>query len=310
MFVVCGEALFDLFLAGEDERGLDMRAVPGGSPFNLAIGLARLGERVAFLGGISTDFLGDRLLRVLERENVETGLVARRSAPTTLSLVGRDPHGQPAYAFLGENAADRALTATQLPVLPDAVKAIAVGSYALVVEPIGSFIRALVARESPHRLICCDLNVRPSIEPDPARWRDWLGAMLPHLHLLKMSDEDFGWLFPDADEADLTTQWLASGPSLVAITRGGKGASLMTRTARIDVPAVPVVLVDTVGAGDTFQAALLAGLARRQALTPAALSGLSAADLAAIGALAVTAAAITCGRRGADLPRAAELGLA
>jgi fructokinase len=313
MFVVCGEALFDLFLTGEDATGLDMRAVPGGSPFNLAIGLARLGQDVAFLAGISKDFLGERLVAVLARESVDLSLLVRNNASTTLSLVGQDSQGRPAYAFLGENAADRALSAADLPPLPSTARALAIGSFALVVEPVGSFIRALVMRESGRRLVACDLNVRPTIEPDPARWRDRLSDMLPHLHLLKMSDEDLGWLYPGADEAALVAGWLtkgaaSTGPSLVAITRGGHGASLFTAKQRVDVPAVPVMLVDTVGAGDTFQAAMLAGLARRDALTPQALAALSAGDLAAIGGLAVAAAAITCGRRGADLPRATDLG--
>jgi fructokinase len=309
MFVVCGEALFDLFLTGEDAGGLDMRAVPGGSPFNLAIGLARLGQDVAFMGGLSTDFLGERLVAVLRREGVNTSLVLRYRAPTTLSLVGHDAAGQPAYAFLGEKAADRALGAGDLPPLPDEARVIAVGSFALVVEPVGTAIRTIIRRESARRLMACDVNVRPSIEPDPARWRGWLADMLPHLHLLKMSDEDLGWLYPGADEAALVAQWLAEGPALVAITRGKDGATLVNRAGRADIAAVPVSVVDTVGAGDTFQAALLAGLARRDALTPAALAELDRASLQELGATAVAAAAITCSRRGADLPRAPELGL-
>lgn len=307
MFVVCGEALMDVFAVGDTPTGIALDARVGGSPFNVAVGLARLAQPVAFLGALSRGFLGERLLRALRDEGVDTAATTRVDAPTTLGLVGLDAQGVASYAFYGEGGADRQLGLGALDSLPARIDAIHLGSYATVVEPIASTLRALVEREHSRSLIGYDPNIRLNVEPDLARWRDALRWMLPRVHLLKVSEEDLALLQPGVGMRQFAAEALAQGVRLVVVTRGGAGARAWTVSASIAVPAVAVAVVDTVGAGDTFQAALLTWLAEHGRASIDALGAMSSIQLREALQFAVGAAAITCSRRGADLPRRAEL---
>ena len=306
MFVVCGEALMDVYTGEATPTGLALDARIGGSPLNVAQGLARLGRPVAFLAGLSTDAFGERLLASLAAEG-DTSLVVRSDAPSTLSVVSVDARGVPRYAFHGTGAADRQLSHDTLPALPPTVRVLQFGSYALAVEPVGSALLALAARERGQRLIAYDPNVRLNVEPDVARWRALVDRMVSIAHLVKVSDEDLGLLYPAEAPEQVAARWLAQGAVLVAVTRGGQGASAWTRTARADVPTPQVKVIDTVGAGDTFQAGLLTWLDEHGALTPEALAALDSNALGALLGFAAKAAAITCSRRGADMPRRSEL---
>src|SRR5262244_4165035 len=149
MILVCGEALYDLFLPDSDLRGvITIEAWPGGSPFNVAIGLARLGQPVSFFSSISTDVFGERLVRLLRQEGVYDGYVRRSPAPSTLSIVGSGPQGTPDYSFRGDGAADRLIFAADLPAKITGAQAIHVGSLATIVHPIAEALRMLVLRES------------------------------------------------------------------------------------------------------------------------------------------------------------------
>ncbi len=306
MIIVSGEALMDVFAAGDTASGMLLDARIGGSPFNVAIGMARLAQPVAFFGALSSGFLGSRLLAALRSEGVSTACTERLDAPTTLGLVGLDSHGVPSYAFYGAGAADRLLPLASLANVPPA-EAYHFGSFSMVVEPVAATQRALVERESARSVISYDPNIRVNVEPDLARWRATLAWMLPRTHLLKVSDEDLGLLFPQADAAQLARTWLAAGVSLVVVTRGGAGAAAWTAQHDVTVPPVRVDVVDTVGAGDAFQAALLTALAERNLLSRDALRSLDRDALDEVLRFAAQAAAITCSRRGADLPRRAEL---
>ncbi|MDB5732747.1 MAG: fructokinase [Variovorax sp.] len=307
MFVVCGEALMDVYMGEATPTGMALDARIGGSPLNVAQGLARLGRSVAFLGGLSTDALGERLLASLRAEGVDTSLVLRSDAPTTLGVVSVDANGVPRYAFHGDGAADRQLTHDTLPALPPAIRVLQFGSYALAVEPVGSALRALAARERVNRLIAYDPNVRLNVNPDLGHWRAVVEHMVSLAHLAKVSDEDLGLLYPAETPAQVATRWLGQGAALVVVTRGRHGASAWTRAAQADAPSPVTPVVDTVGAGDTFQAALLTWLDEHDALTPQALEAFDAPALETLLRFATQAAAITCSRRGADMPRRAEL---
>lgn len=307
MFVVCGEALMDVYMGGSTPTGMTLDARIGGSPLNVAQGLARLARPSAFLTGLSTDALGERLLASLKAEGVDTSLILRNDAPSTLSVVSVDASGVPRYAFHGNGAADRQITHDTLPALPPATRVLQFGSYALAVEPVGSALRALAARERDRRLIAYDPNVRLNVEPDLAHWRAVVEQMVSIAHLVKVSDEDLGLLYPAETPEQVAARWLAQGAALVAVTRGRHGASAWTRAAQADVPSPETKVIDTVGAGDTFQAALLTWLDEHGALTPEALSNLDAASLDTLLRFAARAAAITCSRRGADMPRRADL---
>jgi fructokinase len=308
MMMVCGEALLDVFAAGDTRTGMTLDANVGGSPFNVAVGLARLGQPVGFFSAISTGFAGERLMRALAAEGVDTGAIVRLAAPTTLSLIGLDAQGVPSYAFYGEGCADRLLQPADVARVPQGLSAVNVGSYATVVEPTASALRALVERERGHSLIAYDPNIRLNVEPALQRWRDQLAWMLPRTDLLKVSEEDLELLQPGAVLDTFAAHALTQGVRAVVVTRGGQGAVAWTAQTRVTTPPVPVTVVDTVGAGDTFQAALLTWLAEHGALNAQALGALSKQALGGALAFAAQAAAITCSRRGADMPRRAELG--
>lgn len=308
MIVVAGEALMDVYDAGHTATGQALDARIGGSPYNVAMGLARLAQPVAFCGAVSSGFLGERLMRSMQTEGIDTRCVQRVDAPCSACFVGLDADGVPRYDFVGEQGADRRLHPRAVEALPADLTALHVGSYAMVVPPVADVQARIVdAAHARGALVAYDPNVRPVVEPDLERWRAALEHMLHRAHLLKISEEDIGTLYPGRSADDLMATWLGHGVQLVVMTRGADGA--VARTARVTarIAAVPTQVVDTVGAGDTFQAALLAALAEAGVLSPTGLATLRAESLQALLRWAAAAAAITCSRRGADLPRRAEL---
>lgn len=307
MIVVAGEALMDVFVTGDTAEGVALDARIGGSPFNVAIGLARLRQPVAFLGSIAHGRLGERLLGALIAEGVDVSCVQRLAAPTTLSLVALDDAGLPQYAFYGSGAADRQLSLKALDSLPASTRAIHVGSYATVVLPVADTLEALIEREYRHRLISYDPNVRLNVEPSLEYWRTKFEWMLTRTHLLKVSEEDAGLLYPGVPLMQLGSRWRDAGVAVVILTRGAKGATGWCASGSVDIPAAFSIIFDTVGAGDSFQSALLAWFGERQLLHPGQLTKLGTDELKRAMRFAATAAALTCSRRGADLPRRPEL---
>lgn len=308
MFLVCGEALMDVFAEQETASGVVLDARVGGSPFNVAIGLARLGQPVAFFGGISKGFLGDRLRKALTSEGVNVDFCPLVDAPTTLGLVGLGADGSASYAFYGSGCADRMVTADDIPGLGDDIRALHFGSYSTVVEPVATAQRVLVERERGRRLIAYDPNLRLNVEPNLERWRELMAWMACRAHIIKVSSEDLDLAFPGASTREIAADWLQSGCSLVIVTRGGAGVAGFTSRSKIEVEARPVDVVDTVGAGDTFQAALLTWLAEQNLLSITAVKSLEEDELRLALEFASTAASITCTRRGADLPGRDEMG--
>lgn len=307
MFLVCGEALYDLFVEEETPAGFRIDARIGGSPFNVAVGLARLGRRAALLAGVSTDPFGARLATTLEAEGVETRFLARLPNPTTLAVVALGENGEPRYAFHGHEAADRSLSRTHLPDLPEAVSCLHFGSFSLVAEPTAATLLALAERERGRRFISLDPNVRTNVEPDPARWRSTIERFARTADLVKLSEEDLGHLDPEAEPDHLARAWIDGGARIVVLTRGARGAALWTGTHRVDHPGLGVEVVDTVGAGDAFQAALLTALDETGFLSGREIADMNEKDGHRLLEFACGAAARSCTRRGADFPRRAEL---
>src|SRR3989344_973149 len=312
MYLVCGEALFDFF-SEDDPSGqaskLNYKAIAGGSPFNVAVGLRRLGIEAALFGGVSTDFLGQRLLQVLRDEGVNPQFLVEFAAPTSLAMVAVGADGSPQYSFRGEGCADRQLTRAHLPTLGDEVRGLHVGSFSLVVQPIGDTLLALVQRESGKRLISLDPNVRLNPQPDIQLWRERVAELVKYADLIKVSDEDLHLLYPDQSPESVLEGWLQHRCQLVFLTRGGNGASVFSRQhVHWSQPAVKVVMADTVGAGDTFQAALIAWLTEQQLDSIEGLQQLTRAQIDAMLGFAIRAAAMTCGKTGPDLPYRQQLG--
>ncbi|MEX8504336.1 carbohydrate kinase [Leptothrix ochracea] len=305
--VICGESLLDVFQERITPAGLALDAVVGGSPLNVAVGVARLGRPTIFLGPISRDFLGERIDQAIRAEGIDPCGLVPCDAPTTLSLIGLDAHGVPSYRFYGHGGADRQLHAKDLARLPKKVAALHFGSYACVVEPIGTTIRQLVQERFTSTVIAYDPNIRLNVEPDIEVWRATVRWMSYRTHLLKLSDEDFALLYPNTSPAEQAAVWRAAGVRLVVLTQGGQGAQAWCAAGHCEVRSPSVTVADTVGAGDTFQAATLVALAELGLLTPEGLGQLSLETCQTLLSFAAQAAAITCTRRGPDLPRRGEL---
>jgi fructokinase len=310
MFLSCGDALFDLFAGPNDDPAvIRLEGRAGGSPMNVAIGLSRLGAKSAYFTKLSRDGFGERLMATLSRENVDTSLIVRTDALSTLAIVALNEKGVPAYSFYTQGTADVSLSPADLPAqLPAAIKVVHIASYSTAVEPVGSSLAAFVAREAAQRVISYDPNIRASIEPDLDVWRAKVALLSRSAHLMKASEEDVALLYPERTPESLAADWIGAGVAVAIITYGSDGATAFTaKKVSATVPGVRVAVVDTVGAGDTFQAATLDWLGRKERLSPEALTGLDKQELTAMLSYAAQAAAITCSRRGADLPRAAEL---
>lgn len=311
MYLVCGEALFDFFARSPESTPtgqVDFKAIAGGSPFNVAVGLRRLGVDTALFAGLSTDYLGQRLKQVLVNEGVSTRYLHDLDAPTTLAMVALDANGSPAYSFRGEGCADRQLHAHHLPRLGPEVRGVHVGSFSLVVQPVGDTLLALVKRESGQRLISLDPNVRLNPEPDIERWRQRIKELIPYADVIKVSDEDLELLYPGQDAQEIARSWLNHRCQLVFLTRGSQGASVFSREhGQRSVPASLVEVADTVGAGDTFQAAVIAWLTGHGLDSIEGIQGLSAMQLDALLDFASRAAALTCSKTGPDLPYREQL---
>lgn len=300
--VVIGEALIDLVETGDDEPRL---ARPGGSPYNVALGLARLQRSASFAGRISRDPLGGVLRRHAERSGVDLALSVDAAEPTTVALVELDDGGGAQYRFGVEGTADFGWTDAELQRIPDRTAALHFGSLASWLPPGDAAIaRRVAALRARGAAVSYDPNVRPHLQPDRAAARAQVEAAVPLAHLVKTSAEDLDWLRPGEPIEDVARAWLELGASAVVVTRGGDGSTAFTATTTIVRPPVPVDVVDTVGAGDAFMTGLLDALDRRGLLTPAGIAGAPFADLLNDAALV---AAITCSRAGANPPRRAEL---
>ena len=302
MIVVGGEALVDLV----DERGM-LHPVAGGGPFNTAIALGRLDVPVAYLGTLSRDEYGGLLAGLLVDAGVDMSLVRRSDAPTALAVVDRRDDGRNTYTFQLTGTSFTDLTPEALPVLPEHAGVIHVGTLGLAVDPPAAAYEVLIAREAGRRTIVLDPNVRPAVFGDQTSYRARFERITQLADIVKMSDDDAAWIYPGLGTDDIVEHVLRLGPRLVAVTLGTEGAIAASRDGRACVPAVRVTVADTVGAGDSFGAALLAALIERAALDPGTTPPLDDALLEEAVTYAVTASAITCTRTGAVPPSRAEI---
>jgi fructokinase len=302
VIVIGGEALVDLV----GDRG-SRRAVAGGGPFNTAIAFGRLDVPVGFLGAISRDDYGRMLVERLIEVGVDTSLVRWSDAPTPRALVHRPQDGKNEYRFDLSGTALVDLTPEQLPVLPDDAWAIHVGTLALAVDPPAAAYEALVDREAGRRRIVLDPNVRPVAFGDVITYRRRFERLARLADLVKLSEDDAAWIYPGLTAEEVLKLILGFGPRVVAVTRGEQGAIAGSGDTIVDIAGIPVVVVDTVGAGDSFGAALIAALIDEGAFGFDATRLPDESVLARAVSYAVAASAITCTRTGAAPPSRAEI---
>jgi len=277
----------------------------GGGPYNVAVALGRLNVPTGFLSRVSEDLFGDQLIKRLRASNVRTDLVQRGPENTTLAVVGLAEDGSARYSFYVEGTADR-LVQDPGP-LPAEARAVSFGTLSMVLEPGASVYEKVLRRESKRLLTVLDPNIRAGLIADPGAYRARFRSWLPDVGLLKVSVEDARWLAEEGDVIEIARSWISQGPAAVVLTKGGDGLSVITATGQVDVPPVQVDVVDTIGAGDTVQGALIAWLHDHDALSVEKVAALSSNEWANALRYAGAAAAITCSRAGAEPPFASEL---
>ena len=306
---VAGEALVDFVPAGRD--GL-FEATPGGSPANVAVGLARQEIPVRLLARIADDLLGHRIRAHLAGNGVDLSYAVRAAEPTSLAIVAVGRDGVVEYDFRVDGTADWQWHDHELTgVLDGDVVALHAGSLALTMPPGADALQRLITRAGETMTISYDPNCRPLLMGAPDAVRGRIEALVGLADVVKASADDLAWLLPGREPEQVAEAWLAKGPAIVVITLGPAGLLAATRQAGVlRHPGRAVDVVDTVGAGDACMAALLAGLHRRRLLGADRRTGLRAVDATTLADLAdeaVMAAAITCTRPGADPPTAEDL---
>jgi fructokinase len=310
MILCCGEALVD-FVPIEGSRP-GYQPVPGGSSYNTSVALSRLGVPVGFFSKISTDFFGEMLVKYLQSNEVDTGQVLRSDEPTTLAFVSL-PEGEgaePQFAIYANGAADRSLRVEELPgELPLAVHHLHFGSISLVLEPGASAHERLMEREKTRCSLSLDPNIRPALIPDRQAYRRRFESWLEMVNIVRLSLADLEWLYPDQQAEAIARSWVEGGLSICVLTKGSQGALAFTSDgSRAEVRAPAIQVVDTVGAGDTFAASVLAYLYEAGRLgDKERISGMGENELQECLAFASQAAAINCTRPGADPPYRNEL---
>lgn len=306
MLTVIGEALVDVV----SREGEEPRAHVGGSPMNVAVGLARLGHDVQFLGRYGRDEYGRQVADHLTGNGVRLPFDAD-ALPTSVAQATLDETGAASYDFQLDWSLD--VSPERIDELLRDTDALHAGSIGAMLEPGATVVGQALERARGHALISYDPNCRPSIIPDSSDARARAEKIVALSHVIKASDEDLLWLYPHRSIEDSARAWLKAGARLVVVTRGVMGPWAVSRgTGRdgVEVPAARVTVADTVGAGDSFMAALLSGLADRNILGPTAASALDELDSAQLTELlrhAAAAAGVTVSRSGADLPTRTDL---
>lgn len=319
MIVCCGEALIDMVPATTNRGEAACLPCPGGSPYNSAIALGRLGRAPGFLGALSRDFFGTMLEDRLIANAVSTDYIRRVARPSTLAFVKLEPGKDPEYAFYMEGSADRGLSPQDLSPLPDSARCILAGSISLALEPCGSTIEAMLTQESGNRVFSFDPNIRSSMIHDRARYMERLARLLGLATIVKISEVDLAWIYPGM-ETDPAFDALcklalenrpADRPFLAVVTKGPDGARayLKRKQGELDLtaPGFSVKVSDTIGAGDTFHAGFLAWLEAAGSLSISGLDNLDEQSLWKAVRFANACAAITCSRRGAEPPAALDV---
>ncbi|MCH2248645.1 MAG: carbohydrate kinase [Cognatishimia sp.] len=307
MILCCGEALIDMIPATTD-AGEAFVPHAGGAIYNTAIGLGRLGADVAMVTGLSRDLFGQILQNGLVASGVETSKIVQSVRPTTLAFV-KLVDGHATYQFYDENSAGRMLQYEDIPSVPDDTKAMYFGGISLACEPGADAYAALSDAESDQRLIMIDPNIRPGFIQDEARYRDRLAQMFKRADIVKVSDEDLDWIVSDVKGLSAQARALqAMGPKVVIVTQGKDGAcAFLPGGVEVSVASQPTEVVDTVGAGDTFNAGVLAKLGELGLLSKSSVEAMSLEQMHEVLAFGAKVAAVTVSRAGANPPWAHEL---
>lgn len=303
MILCCGEALIDMLPVATPSGCGGFVPHSGGAVFNTAIALGHLGAGVGMLTGLSQDMFGRQLLTDLLASHVDISHVIEANRPTTLAFV-QLVDGQAQYAFFDENSAGRMILPCDVPQIGAGVSTVFLGGISLVGEPGADTYATLAERVREDCVIMLDPNIRPGFVRDEKAYRARLDRMVRCADILKLSDEDLDWLHPLRQPvAEKIASLQSAGPSVVIVTNGSQGASAwLPDGTKVKVDCEKVTVVDTVGAGDTFNAGVLAQLSKYGLLTKQAIASMPSAPMAEALAFGAKVAAITVSRAGANPP--------
>ena len=297
---VCGEALIDLIPVrpGSDQR----QAIPGGGPANTAHALARLDIPTEFIGGLSDDQYGQRMRAEFIAGRVGLTFTPEHQLPTCLAIVSIDVDGGATYEFKIDGTATFAFATENLPdtkfIQPEAIY---IGTLATIIEPGASILKDWIIQAQDYAPIIYDPNIRSSVISDRSRYQEVVKEWVALSNVVKASEDDLAWLYPETDPLEIARRWVSIGVQLVVITKGENGIVGVTENQEVSIPGVKVEVIDSVGAGDTVGAVLV------EALVEFGLEKLTSELLSHTLHRAALAAAITCSRAGANPPTKAEL---
>lgn len=301
--LVIGEALVDVVHSGDG----GIKNVPGGSPANTAVALARLGITTFMKARISTDKFGLEIRSYLENQNVNLNLSLFVDEPSSVIKAHIQKDGSAKYEANLKGASDYGWTKTELDIaLDENVKIVQLGSLTSYIEPGASNVENWYKqlRKSSKHLLTFDPNIRHPLDAQPEdEVRKRAKNLASLAHVVKASDEDLAWISPDQDVIETAKNFIENGTTLVVITLGKNGAvAINSNFEVIQIPAPVVEVKDTIGAGDTFAAALIAQLLEKQVVDEKALSALPLSDLGDILSNCAMTSALTCSRQGANPP--------
>jgi fructokinase len=304
---ILGEALIDFKSTG----ALAFQGFIGGSSLNVATATARLGQSTMFLTQISSDLFGKSLREHMTKNGIDTSHVLQSDGHTTLAFV-EERDGQAHFSFMNSRAADTMYDPQPRPILPNNLKFMQFGSISLLTDPTSTSITEIIGKHRSslnHNVtVVFDPNCRPALTPDLEGYKRKLRNWLRLAHVVKVSDQDLGWLEPDKALDDVAAEWIAQGPSVVIITRGEHGSSLYRAGhERLQVPTPKVSVIDTVGAGDTYTAGLMVSLLEHGHERAEQLATHPDQTWLEVMTFAAQAAAINCTRAGANPPTRAEV---
>ncbi len=303
-----GDALIDFVPALAQDQDAFIPRV-GGSCLNVAVALSRLGAPTGFIGGVSSDLFGEMIASHLAKAGVDLQLVTRSSDETTLAFVKLDG-ADARYAFYDEHSAARRWTYDAGALTDASVEALHIGSVTLINEPSASNYELLVGDLRERAVISFDPNCRPTLVHDPAMYRMRMERLAAMSHIVRFSEEDFAFLYPNTGETEVASELLEGSTRVVLISRGANGSSAFVRDGKLDLPAQDdIKIVDTIGAGDTFQAGFLYALRSASLLSPTKLQRITGEQVLSAMTFAAKAAAVTCTRSGCNPPTASDLGI-
>jgi fructokinase len=306
VFTVLGEALLDLVQTSQSST-YDAR--PGGGPLNIAVGLRRLGHPTSLMARLSTRPLGEVVRRHIYSNDLIGDSCVDTDQPATLAFASLDQAGRASYDFYVEGTADWGWTDAELATLPRSTTVLHTGSLAAAIRPGADSVLRLVQRlhAAGDVVVSFDPNVRPDLVGPHAEAVGRVEQFVAAADLVKASDEDLAWLYPQRRADDVLAEWSTAGPQVVVITRGADGCTAHTAAGgEVSMPGVEVTVEDTIGAGDAFMSGLLSGLADARCLEPGLLASLQDADLRSAVGQALVVSALTCERVGADPPTRSE----